>query len=406
MKKIIKTLSLLGIGILALSACDKKEEAKTNTWVRTTETTTIKTFEITFKNYDGTILQQSTYKEGIIPEYKGETPTRESDSNYSYKFKGWDSFISMAVENKTYIAQYEQVAIPYVRIDNKIYFGSYPQELEGDESKILSLNSQYNSLQSWNIYNYYYENSPKTFMYYKDIDLDLDGKYDYRGVCFNSYRPYNINHESIESMTYQDENEFELNTKYWFKYQPIEWDILKEYEGDEALIITNMMIDSQEFYLKCDEDKFDHNGGNGYSNNYELSNIRIWLNQTFYENAFSTNDKKIINTKTVNNSQTPSKYSSNNTEDKIKLLSIEEYEFYYKEEEKAKAKGTGYAKSQGLWVNTSIVNTGYSEWMLRTASYNCDYNFCTVDSAGTVNGNGQNVSKTCYGIRPALWIKL
>ena len=207
-------------------------------------------------------------------------------------------------------------------------------------------------------------------MYYKDIDLDLDGKYDYRGVCFNSYRPYNINHESIESMTYQDENEFELNTKYWFKYQPIEWDILKEYEGDEALIITNLMIDSQEFYLNCDTDKFDHNGGNGYSNNYELSNIRIWLNQTFYENAFSTNDKKIINTKTVNNSQTPSKYSSNNTEDKIKLLSSEEYGFYYKDAEKAKAKGTGYAKSQGLWVNTSIVNTGFSEWMLRTASYN------------------------------------
>ncbi|MCI6155702.1 MAG: hypothetical protein MR674_03290 [Erysipelotrichaceae bacterium] len=74
-------------------------------------------YSITWKNYEGTILQSDTLKFGETPFYKGNTPTRSSyDSHYSYKFIGWYYEnsnnekiykIEPAYENRTYYADFE-----------------------------------------------------------------------------------------------------------------------------------------------------------------------------------------------------------------------------------------------------------------------------------------------------------
>ena len=60
-------------------------------------------------------------------------------------------------------------------------------------------------------------------MYYIDIDIDNDDSYDYRGVYFTRYRPLSTESpsESIQPL-----NGYEIETTYWFKYEPIEWDVL------------------------------------------------------------------------------------------------------------------------------------------------------------------------------------
>jgi hypothetical protein len=47
-------------------------------------------YHITYKNYDGTILEEKDILEGSEAIYTGETPTREDDEEYTYEFIGWD----------------------------------------------------------------------------------------------------------------------------------------------------------------------------------------------------------------------------------------------------------------------------------------------------------------------------
>ena len=65
-------------------------------------------YTITFVDEDGTtVLQQSNYKPGLTPAYKGETPTKKGDAQYSYIFSGWTPEITAVTSNTTYTAQYD-----------------------------------------------------------------------------------------------------------------------------------------------------------------------------------------------------------------------------------------------------------------------------------------------------------
>lgn len=74
--------------------------------------TTSKTYTITWKNYDGTILETDTVTEGETPVYSGSTPTRAEDDQYTYTFNGWNKTVVAATADATYTATYAQTAKP------------------------------------------------------------------------------------------------------------------------------------------------------------------------------------------------------------------------------------------------------------------------------------------------------
>ena len=63
-------------------------------------------YDITFLNYDGEVLETQNLEYGSTPIYGGVTPTKPSDSQYSYSFSGWYPEISIVNGNATYQAQY------------------------------------------------------------------------------------------------------------------------------------------------------------------------------------------------------------------------------------------------------------------------------------------------------------
>lgn len=70
-------------------------------------TTISKKYTITWKNYDGTILETDTNVEyGVTPHYDGQTPTKVSDTQYDYTFSGWTPTIQTVKGNTTYTAEY------------------------------------------------------------------------------------------------------------------------------------------------------------------------------------------------------------------------------------------------------------------------------------------------------------
>ena len=70
--------------------------------------------EITFKNYDGTVLEKKKVPEGEIPEYTGTiTPEKPSAGGYSYEFAGWDTEPVAVTGPATYTATYTRKEIEY-----------------------------------------------------------------------------------------------------------------------------------------------------------------------------------------------------------------------------------------------------------------------------------------------------
>ena len=87
----------------------------------------INKYTVTFKNYDGSTLQEETLEYGALPKYKGEAPTREKTEEYTYTFKGWDKEITEVTNNQEYIATYTETKNKYnVKFTN--YDGSILQE--------------------------------------------------------------------------------------------------------------------------------------------------------------------------------------------------------------------------------------------------------------------------------------
>lgn len=69
-----------------------------------------KTYTVTWKNEDGTVLETDTgLKLGDTPEYNGETPTKEKSNGLVYVFDGWDKEISPVNGDTTYIAKFKEV---------------------------------------------------------------------------------------------------------------------------------------------------------------------------------------------------------------------------------------------------------------------------------------------------------
>ena len=72
----------------------------------------VKNYTVTFVS-EGVTLQSGKVASGTIPEYKGETPTKEGDAEFSYTFKGWDKEIVAVTGDVTYTAVFERTVNKY-----------------------------------------------------------------------------------------------------------------------------------------------------------------------------------------------------------------------------------------------------------------------------------------------------
>ena len=304
--------------------------------------------------------------------------------------------------------------------EKTLTFGEYPQtevtnENDSDKSLRNSLgmvagsNPTSSNAGKWTDYGYYISGSVQSYMWYIDVEYQ-GGRY--RGVYFTSYRPYWTTNSSSASNSFQDDNGYKTNTVYWFKYEPIEWRILEEKEGT-ALLMANIILDSQQYYHTGSRTTRTINGKTVYENNYKESDIRAWLTETFYETAFDEYAKAIIETTTVDNSASSTASNSNsyaceNTQDKVFLLSWKEvlntsYGFsasFLTYDTARQLKCTDYAKSQGVYVTS--YGTG---WWLRSPNNQYSNHASYVDDDGQASV-GHEVYIASGGVVPALRIRL
>ena len=78
-------------------------------------------YTVTFKNYDGTVLQTEELTEGSMPEYTGETPQRAGAEGVAYEFIGWSPAIAAVTGDAEYTATYKTLyTIRFVNWDGTL----------------------------------------------------------------------------------------------------------------------------------------------------------------------------------------------------------------------------------------------------------------------------------------------
>ena len=268
-------------------------------------------------------------------------------------------------------------------VGDTITYGSYPQSEVTDSALIAKIEAAGEDI-AWIDYNYYAGTGSwsdgnmkpvENMMLYKDISYNGSK---YRAVKLNQYRPYCTWYTSSD--TYQDDNGYYTGNTYYFKYEPLTWRVLDPSEG---YVMCNQIIDSQayqNFIYYNGSSWYNSKDCTNYASDWVTSSLRQWLNNDFYNTAFTSEEKVQIGTSHLENKSTySSTYDSADTYDKIFTISYYDainsnYGFNsenYTDDTARQLKGTDYAKCQGLWVYNDEDSSynGTSWWWLRSPSY-------------------------------------
>ncbi len=213
--------------------------------------------------------------------------------------------------------------------------------------------------------------------------------------------------------------------------EPIEWEVL-DYsdDGKSALLMSRYALERKAFDESGSDDKWAN------------SSLRSWLNNEFYDQAFTDDEMNMILTTDIVTADNPISGSDGgpDTKDKVFLLSVDELVRYYSFDSWDDEQMTGYssqllidmtpyAKAQmdGLYCNT-ITDEYYNEnllesgldtdvigrsgcwWWLRSSGGGPNeenrYFACRVHQTGRGGWTARLVDDAGVGVRPAMWVNI
>ena len=188
--------------------------------------------------------------------------------------------------------------------------------------------------------------------------------------------------------------------------EPIEWLVL-DVEDGHSLLISQYVLYHLAFMDKYGDDE--------KGATWAKSDVRKWLNEDFFTEAFSSDEQQAIIQTKIDNGYTQG-YSSSwyekDTEDKVFLLSYKEVLKYFPTEssrcvlptEYAKKIGGSYAKHTGKYEGYD-----FSIWWTRSQGYN-PAGFTKNLSVVTFNPDGSYFESTGpgyrWGVRPVIWVDI
>ena len=215
--------------------------------------------------------------------------------------------------------------------------------------------------------------------------MDSDGVTTWDCVYFGNYWQNDTNGDGVA-----DQND---------EKEPIKWRVLSV-DGDDAFLMTDQILDWQQWNDKQGEFPVV---------TWKDTTLRAWLNQSFYQEAFTENEKLAVKETTITNEgDSKNEYlipDGEDSVDKVYLLSKTEAgnSNYGLPDEflgdmKRTAECTEYAKA----LRPSDISWGLNSWWLRTGGYFVDG--AGTESVGIIGSEEYITIKDYRGIRPVIHI--
>lgn len=338
---------------------------------------------------------EPNFKQGryLYPEYDTQLGEKMRER------KGTDDF-NISLEMRVTVEQSNETFTEENGIDI-VRLGSYPQSLVDDTTLEAKLNEKAEGL-TWASYpirrSSYNENTENI----EFVDVKYDG---------DKYR--------VIKKVDKDGNL--TGGPYWFKYEPIEWIVLEE-EGGKAFLLSKTLLDMRIYndtaYLSGGAITAPGLPANTYVGLWEYSTIRKWLNETFYQTAFNNSQGSMLLVTEVNNktetlrNPNTNKYGSDvETQDKVFLLSYQEFNETYCDKLKTLfvKEGTICSNSHNDYTSKICANNDYRS--ATRSPYNNIYSISTigyykVSSYSNWNCDQPRIETVAVGIRPAMWVEL
>ncbi len=240
-------------------------------------------------------------------------------------------------------------------------YEKYRAEIEMSEHVIKYGGTIENSVTEKTDYLVYQQGDWETENYSKALSMIRNGNPDITVLSFDTFvRLSRQALKTVELGTWSSEKD---GTR-----RPIKWIVVKK-ESGKALLLSAYGIGKRPYNL-VDKDV-----------TWETCTLRKWLNQTFYNNAFTDEEKKRIRLTEVRNEDNSNTPGGSDTKDRVFLLSIREVKEWL----------TGIERRQGLW------------WWLRSPGVNS--HLAAGIAGDDFSRYGDNVSRR-NSVCPALWIEL
>jgi len=255
----------------------------------------------------------------------------------------------------------------------------------------------------------YFGEFPQNLFVNKEIEENLkhkgDGIYEIRGKNYRKYTPQNIHDKS----RFGDGSSIQRGTPYYFLLEPLKWEIL--YEEDSRLLL---FCDSIIYSMRYSDSRVHVRHINNeivYKGNWEYSEIRHWLNNEFYQKAFSEEQRKMI-VPTLNcngkSSFVDNEYTriQKDTIDNVFIFGFDDLvkkEYGFSTSPKTYSKRsrivTDYGRATGAWISPD----GYGWYWLRSAvNYAGRAGRCA--STGTFTEKGEGTYTYKGGVVPVMYV--
>ncbi|MBR3740884.1 MAG: tetratricopeptide repeat protein [Clostridia bacterium] len=189
--------------------------------------------------------------------------------------------------------------------------------------------------------------------------------------------------------------QYEQDNKIQNGNEPISWVVLDVQDG-KALLISQYALDC----LTFNESQADLTWADSW--------IRKWLNNDFFNAAFTDDEQQSIVLTAIHNGSEDGFADYNpvemdETNDRVFLLSYRETMHYFPEQNDRKVTGTEYARANGARFGgfTTIV-IGETDWWLRSPG-RVAHDAAFVNVYGNFDTKSNN---TKQGIRPAIWVNI
>lgn len=224
-------------------------------------------------------------------------------------------------------------SIDPIQVKEDFYsFGHYPQSKLLDDEVIKKLNEEVLEFDKWTSYEYSYNGKIENYMKYIDIKKN---QMHIRAVKFTHFRPCLV---SGLPNSYQLKNNYDINSNYYFLYEPLVWRVLYV-DNSYIYLCTKDIIDSQPFSNMAYDELLNSETANVFKGSY----IQKWLNTTFLNWAFNPEEIKYLD-----------------KEFGVSLISVDDVEKHLMSQKRNRINATDYALCQGVYSYDSNY-----EWILR-----------------------------------------